>query len=245
MVADTSQNQPQPDANSKRKREQELNIIERSLTFARGAILSFGPQALKRHVWDKEYRENKWHFADDTKGDCVYAPLERHARGGTILDLGCGSGNTANEMAESAYSSYTGVDISEEALAKARRRSKENGREGKNSFACSDFLAYEPAGQFNVILFRESMYHVPLNKVTVLLDKYAQCLKEDGVFIVRLFAANRETSKIKHRPTAMFAIIAENFDVIERRQYAESGSPTVIVFRPRHYTGNRLINAGL
>lgn len=216
-----------------------MNFIERSLTFARGALLSYGPRVLKRHVWDKEYRENKWHFADNTRGDCVYAFLERYARGGRILDLGCGSGNTANEMADSAYSCYTGVDISEEALAKARKRSKENSRENKNRFACSDFLAYEPADQFDVILFRESMYHVPLSKVTVLLDKYAKYLTEEGVFIVRLFAGSRETSKSKYRPTAMLRIIAENFDVVEKRQYAEPGSPAVIVFRPRRIANQR------
>lgn len=218
---------------AERKRGQELNVIARSLTFARGALLSYGPRALRRKVWDKEYRENKWHFADNTAGDCVYDHLERFACGGMILDLGCGSGNTANEMADSTYSSYTGVDISEEALTMARRRSQENGRGSKNSFACSDFMAYEPAGKFDVILFRESMYHVPLSKITVILGKYAQYLKEDGVFIVRLFAGSRETSKSKYRPTAMLEIMANNFDALEKRQYAEPGSPTVIVFRPR------------
>ncbi len=222
-----------------------MNIVKRSLIFARGALLSYGPQALKRRVWDKEYRENKWHFADNTTGDCVYAHLERYARGGTILDLGCGSGNTANELANSAYTSYMGIDISEAALEKARRRSLENGRESKNRFGCSDFLAYEPECKFDVVLFRESMYHVPLSKVTALLEKYSKYLNEDGVFIVRLFAASRETSKSKYRPTAMLQIMEKNFDVVEKRQYAEPGSPTVIVFRPHRVANQRLSYAGV
>jgi 2-polyprenyl-3-methyl-5-hydroxy-6-metoxy-1,4-benzoquinol methylase len=224
---------------AKGTRGRDLNIVKRGLTFARGALLSYGPEALRRRVWDKEYRENKWHFADNTAGDCVYAHLERFARGGNILDLGCGSGNTANEMADSAYSRYTGVDISEEALAKARRRSEANGRATKNSFACSDFASYIPPDRYDVILFRESMYHVPLSKITALLDKYAKYLKDDGVFIVRLFAGSRETSKSKYRPTAMLEIMANEYDVLERRQYAEQGSPTVIVFRPRQSRGER------
>ena len=40
----------------------------------------------------------------------------------SVADLGCGPGNTANELAETAYRNYIGVDISEEALAKAARR---------------------------------------------------------------------------------------------------------------------------
>jgi len=208
-------------------------MVDRSLRFVRGFVLSYGPQVIKKRVWDKEYSENKWHFADNTVGDCVYSHLEQHARGGSILDLGCGSGNTATELASSSYRSYLGVDISQAALAKAARRSEETGRQSKNRFACSDFLDYVPTGKFDVILFRESMYHVPLNRVKPVLDRYSKYLKEDGVFIVRLFAASRETSKSKYRPVAMLEIMAEEFDVVDKRQYEDAGSPTVIVLRPK------------
>lgn len=210
-----------------------MQIIDRSVRFMRGVLLSYGPESMKRRVWDAEYTKNKWHFADNTSGDCVYVHLEKFSRGGDILDLGCGSGNTATEMANDAYKTYIGVDISEAALAKAAERSKECGREFKNSFACSDFLGYQPSGKFDVILFRESLYHVPLGKVKVVLDKYAPYLKSDGVLIVRLFAGSRENLKSKYRPTAMLSIVESEFDVIEKRQYTDPGLPTVIVFRPK------------
>ena len=208
-----------------------MYIVERTARFVRGFLLSYGPSNIKKHFWDKEYSEEKWSFAYNTVGDCVYAHLERYSENATILDIGCGSGNTATEMADK-YRSYLGVDISEAALAKARRRSQECGRGEKNSFECGDFLTYVPTGKYDVILFRESMYHVPLSKITAIIEKYAKYLKADGVFIVRLFAASRETLKTKYRPSAMLQILAENFDVVEKRQYAEPGNPTVIVFRP-------------
>jgi 2-polyprenyl-3-methyl-5-hydroxy-6-metoxy-1,4-benzoquinol methylase len=199
----------------------------------RGFILSYGPSDIKRRFWDKEYSEEKWAFADNTVGDCVYNHLERHAVNGSILDIGCGSGNTATEMATAAYQTYVGVDISEAALDKARRRSEECGRQDKNRFECSDFLSYVPTGRFDVILFRESMYHVPLGKVKATLERYSEYLKEGGVFIVRLFAASRETSESRYRPVAMLGIMEAEFDVVEKRQYEEAGRPTVIVFRPK------------
>lgn len=207
--------------------------MNRSLQFVRGFLLSYGPQGYKKRVWDKEYTQNKWHFADNTIGDCVYAHLERHAANGSILDLGCGSGNTATEMAASVYQTYVGVDISEAALSKATMRSKESGRQDKNRFVCSDFLAYVPTQQFDVILFRESMYHVPMHKVKAVLDYYAKYLKPSGVLIVRLFAASRETTESKYRPTAMLGIMEAEFTVVEKRQYEEAGRPTVIVLRPK------------
>jgi len=141
-----------------------MYIVDRSARFLRGFLLSYGPSSIKRFFWDKEYFEEKWAFAYNTVGDCVYCHLEKHAANGSILDVGCGSGNTATELAETAYQTYLGVDISEAALAKARRRSRECGRQDKNRFECADFLSYVPTGQFDVILFRESMYHVPLGK---------------------------------------------------------------------------------
>jgi 2-polyprenyl-3-methyl-5-hydroxy-6-metoxy-1,4-benzoquinol methylase len=210
-----------------------MYIVDRSLQFVRGALLSYGPRALRRRVWDAEYRNEKWKFAYNTVGDCVYGHLEKFARKGSILDLGCGSGNTATEMADSSYERYVGVDISEAALEKARRRSAEIGRQNKNTFACSDFLAYQPQGKFDVILFRESMYHVPMTKIKVVLDYYAPYLKEDGVFIVRLFTGSRENTEQKHRPTAMMGIIEDEFDVVENARYTTAGLPQVIVFRPK------------
>ena len=109
-----------------------MYIVDRTLRLVRGFLLSYGPTSVKKIFWDKEFSGGKWNFIDDTAGDCVYAHLERHAAGGDILDLGCGPGNTANELSASAYRTYVGMDISEEALAKARRRTEANGRTGES-----------------------------------------------------------------------------------------------------------------
>ncbi len=211
-----------------------LYLIDRTIQFVRGFLLSYGPQEIKRRVWDREYRNNKWYFRDNTIGDCVYPPLENYSRQGSILDLGCGSGNTATEIADSAYASYLGVDISQAALEKASARTKQTGREGKSRFARADFLEWQPSGeQFDVILFRESIYHIPLDRIKATIDRYSIYLKEGGVFIVRLFAANPKTAKIKHRPIAMLRIIEDEFDVIESRRYETKGRPALLVFRPR------------
>ncbi len=214
-----------------------MYIVNRSTRFLRGLLLSYGPQSVKRLFWDQEYSSGKWNFIDNTVGDCVYSALEKFANRGSILDLGCGPGNTATELDSATYSSYVGVDISEEALAKAARRSEESGRKDKNRFAQADLLLYEPAEQYDVVLFRESMYHVPVGKIKPILKKYSRYLKEDGVFIVRMYAV--ADGKPKYRPTKMLNLIAETYDVVERSQYRESGA-AVIVFRPRRTEAKEL-----
>ena len=204
---------------------------QRTLTFMRGLFKSYGPSSIKRLLWDQEFSGSKWNFIDHTASDCVYPHLEKYLKNGSILDLGCGPGNTANELAADAYETYVGVDISEVALGKAARRTEESGRADKNRFVRADFLSYVPTQQFDVILFRESMYHVPLGKVKTILDRYSEYLRDSGVFIVRMFTLELNSSKIKYRPKATMSVIETEFDVAEKRQHGESG-PTVIVFRP-------------
>jgi SAM-dependent methyltransferase len=171
----------------------------------------------------------KWNFIDNTASDCVYKHLNTFAENKSVLDLGCGPGNTANEMTPT-YKIYVGVDISEAALAKARQRTEVTGRSNRNTFDQGDFLSYVPSQQFDVILFREALYHVPLGRVKDILNRFSQYLTSAGVFIVRLYVL--EHGKRKYRPSAMIAVVEKEFDVVEKHHYADSGA-TVIVFRPR------------
>jgi SAM-dependent methyltransferase len=211
-----------------------MYIVERTLTFVRGFLTSYGPTSIKKKMWDKDFSSGKWDFIDNTSGDCVYSHLEKYAQGGDILDLGCGPGNTANELSLNAYRSYVGVDISEAALAKAVKRTAENGRSEKNSFVCSDFLGYKPTKEFDVILFRESVYHIPYGQVLEILEKYSKFLKKSGVFVVRLYAGDHRPGKIKHRVKRKLDLMKREFDIVESCQYEQPATPTVLVFRPRH-----------
>jgi len=211
-----------------------MHVAQRTLTFVRGFLTSYGPSSIKKKVWDKEFSNGKWDFIDSTPGDCVYSHLEKYARGGDILDLGCGPGNTANELSADAYRIYVGVDISEVALAKAVKRTAENGRSQKNSFVSSDFLGYVPTKEFDVILFRESMYHIPYGQVLEILRKYSKSLKATGVFVVRLYAGDpRRPGKIKFRVKRKLDLITRKYNIIEAHRYDTPGLPTVLVFRPR------------
>ena len=86
----------------------------------RGLIQGYGTPKSKRRLWDNEFSSGRWDCLDDMRADCLYPLLEFYADGRSVLDLGCGPGTTANEI-NARYTWYTGVDISEVALVKARR----------------------------------------------------------------------------------------------------------------------------
>jgi SAM-dependent methyltransferase len=210
-----------------------MKIVHRTTNFIVAALKSYAPSGVKKRLWDKEFSGTKWDFIDKTEGDCVYESLVKYATNGSILDLGCGPGNTANELDADAYKKYVGVDISEEALAKARRRTAENGRANKNTFVQHDFINYTPTENFDVILFRESMYHVPISKIKSTLDHYAKHLKDGGVFIIRIATSDKEHGgAAKPRPTAMVRLMEAEFHVVEKRLYDHVSHPTVLILQP-------------
>jgi predicted TPR repeat methyltransferase len=76
--------------------------------------------------------------------DYVYPHVERYAKNGSILGLGCGPGAVGNELNAAAYHFYTGVDISDVAIEKTRIRTAQNRRTEKNEYFQSDILSYIP-----------------------------------------------------------------------------------------------------
>jgi SAM-dependent methyltransferase len=191
----------------------------------------YGPPSVKKALWNSEFASEKWDFINHTEGDCVYPPLEKYARGGRVLDMGCGPGNTANEMRADAYREYVGVDISPVALEKARRRTAEAGREGQNRFAVGDFMTYAPQGTFDVILFRESLYHVPKAQVRSVLDRLGKYLNEGGIFVVRLQAF--KNGQPNARTMARIRVIEQAYEVVEKARGGTGGDSVVLVFRPK------------
>ena len=105
-----------------------LGLLRRVWNVSRGLLQTKAPNDIKRWLWNREFAGGRWDCLKSTPGDPIYAYLQRYARRRDILDLGCGSGSTGNELAGSAYARYVGVDISDVAIEQAISRSVETGR---------------------------------------------------------------------------------------------------------------------
>jgi len=142
----------------------------------RGVIQRYGSNAVKRRLWNAEFSSGRWSGLENMEGDCLYPTLEKYSRGKAILDLGCGPGATAAEIR--GYGSYTGVDISEVAIAKAQARNP------LCDFAVSNIESYRPRREYDVILFADSLYYVA--RIPDVLHRYSAYLRPSGVFIARI-----------------------------------------------------------
>jgi len=189
----------------------------------RALLQAYGTRRIKKRLWDGEFAQGRWDCLDRTPDDCVYRYLERYARNGSILDLGCGSGSTGNELDTARYDHYVGVDISGVAIAKAEERTAENGRTDSNRYRQSDIFSYVPDRQFDVILFRDSIYYVPHRQINAMLQRYAQYLEEGAVFIVRMADGDKYRDIVE--------TIETHFAIVDRH-VADDPKAVVLVFRP-------------
>jgi cyclopropane fatty-acyl-phospholipid synthase-like methyltransferase len=81
------------------------------------------------------------------RGDAMYVRMNTaleliapHLNGMTVLDVGCASGRFAFQMIQAGAQKVHGTDISEDALALARKRAAELGMEGKAEFFAADVV---------------------------------------------------------------------------------------------------------
>jgi SAM-dependent methyltransferase len=201
-----------------------MYLAEKVRNTLRRLLQHYGTENVKKHLWNNEFSRGRWDCLDRTPGDYVYSYVEKYASNGSILDLGCGSGSTGNELDETSYRHYRGVDISDVAIEKARRRTEENHRVEKNRYCQADIFGYVPTQQYDVILFRDSIYYIPRGQIIAMLDRYSQFLKEGGVFIVRI--TNGSDDKFK----TIVDTIESNFEVKEKYVF-ERPDAIIMIFR--------------
>jgi len=192
-----------------------------------GITKRWGSETAKRRVWDEEYSSGKWDLSGakpPSVRDPIYQFLDRHGLGARILDLGCGTGVTALEMT-AAFREYIGVDVSDVAIVTANREAYRNSTcAGKTRFCVGDISDFAPVGEFDVILFRESIYYLPTHQIKKALDHYGSYLSENGVFIFRLCNRNKYSSIID--------LLEKNFRVHEKFT-PEDTKTAIIVCSPR------------
>jgi SAM-dependent methyltransferase len=181
-----------------------MTPITKPLNKLRRAAQLFAPARLKRLLWDREYRPGGRyaHCYVATQWPDLYALITTHAAGGSILDLGCGTGFTPSELPCGAYSSYVGIDISQVALDHARTLNASAA--ATTTFICADFTTYQLTAQFDVILLRESIYFYP-DPVRAIRTLAAHLLPT-GVIIAVVSAngSRRHYRDIAHRLTSAF-----------------------------------------
>jgi SAM-dependent methyltransferase len=178
-------------------------------------VTRFGSRSLRSLAFDEKYRRGNWDHHNDGGSELTSIVL-RHLRNGDLLVLGCGSATVLDGVETSGLNSALGVDLSREAIRLASRFAC-----ARIHFLIQDMELLELTSSYDVILFSESLYYVPLYRQSALLQRLSNHLKEGGVFIVTLSEPKRYAEILNN--------IRGLFDVQEDRPFVGS-SRHILVF---------------
>lgn len=142
------------------------------------------PNLNSSDVWDREYARGDWDRmnADSEFGRyaLVFAHVARMGGKPSVLDVGCGAGRLATMITSVDYDQYMGVDLSTEAVQRARALGVE-----RTSFAVEWAQEFDTERRFDAIVFNEVLYYLP-NPLEV-LTRYQGLLKPGGQLIVSMY----------------------------------------------------------
>ncbi len=154
-------------------------------------------------VYEAKYHEieaHTWWFK--TRRERVVDILRKQTRNSRILDVGCSSGMLLSDLQALGFSEFTGIDVSEKAVALAKSR----------GFAdCHVMDGQAPAfakNSFDIIISSDSLEHMENDKRA--LANWYELLKPGGMLVVFVPAYN---------------FLWSNHDIINHhyRRYTRSG----------------------
>jgi SAM-dependent methyltransferase len=166
----------------------------------------FGDSPKAKPTWDAEYSDGRWAYMGQQNELARYWVLIGYmhtlGRGGEYLDVGCGEGVLFEHFKPLDYQRFVGVDISDVAIEKLRRRN-----DHRTSFFPADGDVYEPTGHFDVIIFNESLYY--LREPVRSLERFVRSLKPDGCIIVSTYTSSRRSLSVLREVKRQFKVFDE------------------------------------
>jgi 2-polyprenyl-3-methyl-5-hydroxy-6-metoxy-1,4-benzoquinol methylase len=177
-------------------------------------VIKYGPQKWRSIAFDEKYRLGHWCFKSGGAAELA-SVIQQYLRHGDLLIMGCGGAGVLESLEPRALNSVLGIDISQEAIRLASRFVSDN-----VSFQLADMVTYECLQPYDVILFSESLYYVPLADQKSLLTRLAVHLKTGGTFIATFAQAKRYWKMIEG--------IRKNFSVIEDHTFPGSDRHLIV-----------------
>ena len=110
----------------------------------------------------------------------------------SVLDIGCGWGGMALQIAKDTGANVKGITLSENQLATAQRRAQEEGLNEKVTFALQDYR--NENNQYDRIVSIGMFEHVGLKYFPIFFSKTHDILKDSGIFLLHTIGQKTKPS---------------------------------------------------
>ena len=145
--------------------------------------LPYVAYSVSKESWEQEYAAGTWNYLDQVREVARYSVIIGYCAyfkpGGSLFDVGCGTGLLQRRLRVLGYSRYLGIDGSETAIAEALPE-----RDARTEFLCADAEIYAPPESFDVIIFNEILYY--LSDPAGIFRRMARALNPEGIVVVSM-----------------------------------------------------------
>lgn len=149
-----------------------------------------GDVPLPPESWDEAYGTGRWDCLEDPgealRSSLIAAVVGRSADRPTVLDVGCGAGLLRRELEPFGCRSYTGLDLSREAVERARRGAADD---AGATFRVADAETFEAPEPFDAVVLNESLYY--LRDPVAQARRYHAMVRDGGVLVISMFETPR------------------------------------------------------
>ncbi|MES2807913.1 MAG: class I SAM-dependent methyltransferase [Bacteroidota bacterium] len=163
--------------------------------------------SVQKGVWEKQYKGTAWDFlfSEDEKEHylAIITQLQNYTTNSKILDIGCGRGALYHYFQKSLSGdfSYTGIDISENAIKKAT-----------DQFPGVDFktINYDSEtidDRFDAVVFNEVFYYF-IKPMKTLKKAFSENISANGVAIISMYEDATGKNKL------LWNAIAEEYSIL-------------------------------
>jgi SAM-dependent methyltransferase len=158
-----------------------INAVRRGWSL----VLPYRKMRGGREKMDSDYAHGKWDYLRGIEELGRFSVLVGYCHflkpDGRILEVGCGEGVLRERLDPVRYSRYVGIDVSAEAIQRARARADD-----KTAFVCADAAAWDPGEAFDLIVFNECLEY--FDDPLAVVRRYEPSLAPGGAFLVSMFA---------------------------------------------------------
>ena len=135
--------------------------------------------------WNDQYRRGRWNCIATGRRSKIVSLVEENARGGRIVELGCGEGTLICGIDPDKYDSYLGIDLSDVAVERAGRKTRECGLL-KCQFEVASMTEWNGGVDISLIIMEESLYYLNSGAQRKLIEVCLNSLRPAGFLLVAL-----------------------------------------------------------
>jgi 2-polyprenyl-3-methyl-5-hydroxy-6-metoxy-1,4-benzoquinol methylase len=143
----------------------------------------YRPQRSSVQSWERAYTSGGWDFLSDLyelpRYSLLIGYLRKYPGTPTVLDIGCGTGLLRELLADEDFSTYSGIDLSAEAIKRAAPLI-----DGRTSFTVGDAMTIDLPSA-DVVLLNEMLYYSP--SPGALLERVASTVRPGGLVLTSIY----------------------------------------------------------